>query len=104
MKGAGPDSGPLLGDMTGDSVYREAPGSGATPSCRVAKAKRRVRGRHGVARVYIALVGGLTPRYQSTVARNPLGNEVCAFQPKASKARDVSSLRRGWPSGWDGSK
>src|SRR5947209_17696563 len=76
---------------------------GRAPSCRLARAKRRVRVNHGVGRVYIALVGGLTPRYQFTVASSPSGNDVLARHPNESKAREVSSLRRGCPSGCEGS-
>src|ERR1035437_5884471 len=42
----------------------------------------------------------LVPRYQPRVLRSPSAREVVAFQPKRSRAREVSSLRRGWPLGW----
>src|SRR5260221_11125669 len=38
-------------------------------------------------------------RYHSTVLRNPSSKPVRAVKPKKRSARDVSSDRRGWPSG-----
>ena len=37
--------------------------------------------------------------YQSIVRRRPSSNDVVAAKPKRSRARLVSSARRGWPSG-----
>ena len=42
-------------------------------------------------------------RYQSTVAFKPSGKVVVEHQSNAARARDVSSLRRGWPSVCEGS-
>ena len=39
-----------------------------------------------------------------TVARKPSGKVVVDRQPNSASARDASTLRRGWPSGWDESK
>src|SRR5712692_3169130 len=74
------------------------------PSCRSAEGKREGLATHGVAGVYTELAGFRTSRYQSTVARRPSGKLVVDRQPNSAKAREASTLRRGWPSGCDGSK
>ena len=42
--------------------------------------------------------------YHSMVCRRPSSNEVVAAKPNRSRARLVSSARRGWPSGFVGSQ
>ena len=42
-------------------------------------------------------------RYQSMVRLRPARKSVVARKPNASSAREVSSRRRGWPSGFVGS-
>src|SRR6266567_5218641 len=74
------------------------------PSCRSAEGKREGLASHGVAGVYTEPAGCRTPRYQSTVARKPSGKLVVDCQPNSANARDASTLRRGCPSGWAGSK
>src|SRR5258708_6451481 len=74
------------------------------PSCRKSEGKRECLLTHGVAGVYTAPAGSRTPRYQSTVARRPSGKAVVDCQPNSANAREASTLRRGWPSGCDGSK
>ena len=47
----------------------------------------------------LEVAGRARPSYQSIVARRPSSNDVRASKPKRSRARLVSSARRGWPSG-----
>src|ERR1700730_8189662 len=79
------------------------PTPGMAPSCRSAE-RKRIKTTHGVAGVYIEPAGARVSRYQSTVARNPSAKVVVDCQPNAACARETSTLRRGWPSGCDGSK
>ena len=42
-------------------------------------------------------------RYQSIVALRPSSNDTRGSKPKHSRARVESTIRRGWPSGFDAS-
>src|SRR6187397_2414016 len=50
------------------------------------------------------LLGYIEARYQSIVRRSPSRKSVDALNPNASDARLTSRLRRGCPSGLEGSK